>query len=91
MALEDIVKFWELPNQFDNKYYYFQAVQIGSQSNGKSIVDADDRQYDFPKPISVDDVIADELNFKISPKNTKRVSQLFGAFTTMSALLYMIA
>ena len=23
MALEDIVKFWELPNQYDNKYFYF--------------------------------------------------------------------
>ena len=41
-------------------------MQIGPQSNGMSIVDADNRQYEFPMPISVDDVISDELNFKIS-------------------------
>lgn len=41
IALEDFVTFWEMANRFDNKYYYFQALQIGDQSNGLTPKDAD--------------------------------------------------
>lgn len=83
--------YWEMANRFDNKYYYFQALQIGDQAAGLTPKDADGFQYSWPQPWTVDEMINDECEFKTSAETSKSIAYGLSALSAFSALLWFIA
>lgn len=60
LCLEDIGQFWDLPNWDDNKYFYFEAVDL-------KYVEPATVDYKSPvKAASVDDIIEDHYDWKYS-------------------------
>ena len=77
LALEDIGLFWDLPNFDEAKWYYFRAVNLGSNQNGVISDVATPVQAD-----SKDEVIEGHYKWRVHDTVNKGLMYTFGAFST---------
>lgn len=64
LALEDIGIYWDLPNWEEAKYYYFESVNLGSDSNKF-------QKDTFIHPITKDELIDEHYGWRLSEKTNK--------------------
>lgn len=57
IQVEDMARFWELPNYDEFKYFYFQQMNIGGVTSEDPLTGENHR---FPEPESMQEVIKDE-------------------------------
>lgn len=71
LALEDIARFWELPNANEMKFYYFQQVDVHNE--GGSTVNNSKVLYKWPYLLNKDDTIRDHYNWWCHEKWNKYI------------------
>ena len=72
LCLEDIGIFWDLPNWDETKYYYFQAVDLGKDSNAFQSASG-------VRPVSKDELIDEHYQWRWSEGTHGLFEKGFGA------------
>lgn len=85
LALEDIARFWELPNFMEMKFFYFQQVDVLQQ--GGSTVNNSAEKYKWPYVLNREDTIRDELDWWLHERVNKF---LYYSLTGVSAISWAV-
>ena len=84
LALEDIARYWDLPNFSECKYYYFHAVDVGgfpSVEEEGSHVEVD----------SADDIINDHYKWRWHESRNQNLFRVFGSLSAVSLAVAALA
>lgn len=83
ICCEDILGFWELPNQVDMKFFYFQQVDI--EGDGGNELQQEGVDAPYPIPITRDELINDQYHWVFSDKFWNRSWKLMTGISLWSA------
>ena len=82
ICVEDIAGFWELPNEVEMKFFYFEQIDLEDQ--GKNELAQRGIETEFPVPTSKDELINDEFQWYLRDRTYNRVWKLLTAVSVAS-------